>query len=232
MSEPGQTPMMKQYHAMRRSLPADVILFYRLGDFYEMFFEDAKVAAGILNLALTRRNDMPMCGVPYHAAEGYIARLVKEGKRVAIAEQTSEPIPGKLVEREISQVITAGTVIDLNMLESRRNNYLAAVYRSSAKSLGLAFVDHTTGEFRVVEFTELSELIDELGRLQPAEVLHSDEQTGEFGALKGATALEPWPFLYDQAHHLLLAQFFNGIDINAFGIYGYVQEFCARFLKN
>ena len=82
MSEPGQTPMMKQYHAMRRSLPADVILFYRLGDFYEMFFEDAKVAAGILNLALTRRNDMPMCGVPYHAAEGYIARLVKEAKVV------------------------------------------------------------------------------------------------------------------------------------------------------
>lgn len=211
--------MMKQYHAMRRSLPADVILFYRLGDFYEMFFEDAKVAAGILNLALTRRNDMPMCGVPYHAAEGYIARLVKEGKRVAIAEQTSEPIPGKLVEREISQVITAGTVIDLNMLESRRNNYLAAVYRSSAKSLGLAFVDHTTGEFRVVEFTELSELIDELGRLQPAEVLHSDEQTGEFGALKGATALEPWPFLYDQAHHLLL-EHFKVQSLDGFGCAG------------
>jgi DNA mismatch repair protein MutS len=219
MSDSGQTPMMKQYHAMRRSLPADVILFFRLGDFYEMFFDDAKVAAGILNLALTRRNDMPMCGVPYHAAEGYIARLVREGKRVAIAEQTSEPIPGKLVEREIAQVISAGSVIDLNMLESRRNNYLAAVFRSSAKSLGLAFVDHTTGEFRISEFTDITELVDELGRLQPAELLYSDEQTGEFGALKAATALEPWPFLYDQAHHLLL-EHFKVQSLDGFGCAG------------
>ena len=126
-----QTPMMKQYHAMRRSLPADVLLFFRLGDFYEMFFEDAKVASGILNVALTRRNDMPMCGVPYHSAEGYIAKLIKHGKRVAIAEQKTEPVPGRLVEREITQVISAGTVIDLNMLESRRNNYLAAVFRGN-----------------------------------------------------------------------------------------------------
>ena len=176
MSSDGLTPMMKQYHAMRRSLPADVLLFFRLGDFYEMFFEDAKVAAGIFNVALTRRNGMPMCGVPYHSAEGYIARLIKAGKRVAIAEQTSEPVPGKLVEREISQVISAGTVIDLNMLESRRNNYLAAVFRSGPKCIGLAFVDHTTGEFRVTEFSDTSELLDELGRVQPAEVLHPDDR--------------------------------------------------------
>ena len=207
MSDAGQTPMMKQYHALRRSLPQDVLLFFRLGDFYEMFFEDAKVAASILNLSLTRRNEIPMCGVPYHSAEGYISRLIRAGKRVAIAEQTTAPIPGKLVEREISQVISAGTVIDMNMLDTRRNNYVAAAYRSSAKLLGLACVDLTTGECRLAEFGDIAELVDEIGRLHPAETLHSDEQTGEFAALKGATVIEPWPFHYDQAHHLLLEHF-------------------------
>jgi len=226
MSDAGQTPMMKQYHAMRRSLPLDVLLFFRLGDFYEMFFEDAKVAASILNLALTKRNDVPMCGVPYHSATGYIARLIRGGKRVAIAEQTSEPVPGKLVEREISQIISAGTVIDLNMLESRRNNYLAAVYRSSAKLLGLAVVDHTTGEFRVGEFAERDELDDELGRLQPVEVIHADEQTGEFGAIKGATAVEAWPFLYDQAMHFLLDHF-KVQSLDGFGCGGMKAAPCA-----
>ena len=206
MASDGQTPMMKQYHALRRTLPPDVILMFRLGDFYEMFFEDAKVAAGILNVALTKRNEMPMCGVPYHAANGYIARLIKEGKRVAIAEQTSEPVPGKLVEREISQVITAGTISDQNMLESRRNNYLAAVYKSGSR-YGLAWLDHTTGEFRLSEFSEAAEMLDEVGRVAPVELLHSEEQMGDFGALPGASPLEPWPFLFDQAQHSLLEHF-------------------------
>src|SRR6187431_1280487 len=99
MSEPALTPMMAQYQAMRRSLPPDMILFYRLGDFYEMFFDDAKAASPIMNVALTRRGGTPMCGVPFHAAQGYIARLLKAGKRVAIAEQTSEAVAGKLVSR-------------------------------------------------------------------------------------------------------------------------------------
>ncbi len=117
MSEPTLTPMMAQYQAMRRSLPADVILLYRLGDFYEMFFEDAKTAAPILNVALTKRGGTPMCGVPYHAAQAYLARLLKAGKRVAIAEQTSDPIPGKLVEREIARILTPGSIDDLTLLE-------------------------------------------------------------------------------------------------------------------
>lgn len=96
--------MMAQYLAMRKSLPPDIVLFYRLGDFYEMFFEDAKAAAPILNVALTKRGTTPMCGVPYHAAQGYIARLLKAGKRVAIAELTPDPKPGKLVEREITTI--------------------------------------------------------------------------------------------------------------------------------
>ena len=118
--------MMAQYTAMRKSLPADVILFFRLGDFYEMFFEDAKAAAPIMNVALTKRGETPMCGVPFHSAQGYIARLLKAGKRVALAEQTSEPKPGKLVEREIARILSPGSIDDLSLLEDDRSNYLAA----------------------------------------------------------------------------------------------------------
>ena len=127
------TPMMQQYQSMRRELPDDVLLFYRLGDFYELFFEAAQVASPLLNVALTKRNGMPMCGVPYHAAEGYLAKLIKAGKRVAIAEQTTEPQPGKIVEREIAQIISAGTIDDLNLLDSAKSNYLAAVYQQKGK---------------------------------------------------------------------------------------------------
>jgi DNA mismatch repair ATPase MutS len=143
MSEPALTPMMAQYQAMRRSLPADIILFYRLGDFYEMFFDDAKAASPIMNVALTKRGGTPMCGVPFHAAQGYIARLLKAGKRVAIAEQTSEPVAGKL-----------GSIDDEALLDNQRPNYLAAVCRHG-KSAGLACIDHTTGEFTIAEFADL-----------------------------------------------------------------------------
>ncbi len=165
MSEASPTPMMKQYLAMRRELPEDVLLFFRLGDFYELFFEDAKIAAPLLNVSLTKRNGMPMCGVPHHASQGYIAKLIKAGKRVAIAEQTTEAVPGKIVERGISQILSAGTISDLNLLDSNRPNYLAAVFRDG-KKLGLAYVDHTTGEFEVAEFKDAAELADEIERLQ------------------------------------------------------------------
>ena len=198
--------MMRQYQAMRRSLPDDVLLFYRLGDFYEMFFEDAITASGILNLTLTKRNAIPMCGVPYHSAEGYIQRLIREGKRVAIAEQTSEPVPGKLVEREIAQIITPGTVMDLNLLESRRNNFLAAVWHEKGRC-GLAYLDHTTGDFRVAEYMDCTALMEALGRVSPAETLVSEDQFAHFPAIKGAVSLEAWPFLLDQARHNLLTHF-------------------------
>ncbi|MFM2241685.1 MAG: mismatch repair protein MutS, partial [Verrucomicrobiota bacterium] len=180
MSGPQLTPMMAQYQKMRRSLPADVLLLFRLGDFYEMFFEDAQTAAPILNVALTRRNSVPMCGVPYHAADNYISRLVKAGKRVAIAEQTSDPVPGKLVEREITRIISAGSVIEEHLLDDSRPNHLAAVF-SLGKKLGLACVDHTTGAFTVAEFENRGALIDELARLTPSELLFSDEQHDLFG---------------------------------------------------
>src|SRR4051812_11933113 len=99
------TPMMQQYQSIRRSLPEGTLLLFRLGDFYEMFFEDAKEAASILNVALTKRNQTPMCGVPFHAAEGYLAKLIRAGKRVAICDQVGEAQPGKLVERQVTQVI-------------------------------------------------------------------------------------------------------------------------------
>jgi DNA mismatch repair protein MutS len=206
MADDGLTPMMRQYQAMRRSLPDDVLLFYRLGDFYEMFFDDAITASGILNLTLTKRNAIPMCGVPYHSAEGYIQRLIREGKRVAIAEQTSDPIPGKLVEREIAQIITPGTVMDLNLLESRRNNFLAAVWQEKGRC-GLAYLDHTTGDFRVAEYADITSLMEAHGRVAPAETLVSEDQFALFPGIKGAVPLEAWPFLLDQARHNLLTHF-------------------------
>ena len=206
MTVPASTPMMGQYLAMRKSLPADVILLYRLGDFYEMFFEDAKTAAPILNVALTKRGGTPMCGVPYHAAQAYLARLLKAGKRVAIAEQTSDPKPGKLVEREISRILSPGSIDDLTLLDDQRPNYLAAVCRHG-KSIGLAVVDHTTGEFTIAEFTELALLEDELSRIAPSELILPDHQTGEFGKLSNSLAYEGYAFLPEHATQLLKDHF-------------------------
>ncbi len=206
MSAPTLTPMMAQYQAMRRSLPADVLLLYRLGDFYEMFFEDAKTAAPILNVALTKRNTVPMCGVPYHAADNYIARLVRAGKRVAIAEQTGEPKPGKIVEREIARIISAGSVVESHLLDDQRPNYLAAVFLLG-KSRGLACVDHSTGEFTVAEFPDQAQLDDELARLMPSELLVSEEQIAVFGALAASQPYDGYAFLPDPARQMLCDHF-------------------------
>ncbi len=206
MSAPTLTPMMAQYQAMRKSLPGDVILLYRLGDFYEMFFEDAKTAAPILNVALTKRGGTPMCGVPYHAAQAYLARLLKAGKRVAIAEQTSDPIPGKLVEREIARILTPGSIDDLTLLEDERPNYLAAVFRHGKKA-GLACIDHTTGEFTICEFADIGQLMDELARISPSELLVPDHQTAEFGHLVNCLAYEGYSFLPEHATPLLKEHF-------------------------
>jgi len=198
--------MMAQYQAMRKSLPADVILLYRLGDFYEMFFEDAKTAAPILNVALTKRGGTPMCGVPYHAAQAYLARLLKAGKRVAIAEQTSEAVPGKLVEREIARILTPGSIDDLTLLEDERPNYLAAVFRHG-KNVGLACIDHTTGEFTICEFSDNGHLVDELARISPSELLVPDHQTSEFGTLVNCLAYEGYAFLPEHASQLIRDHF-------------------------
>jgi DNA mismatch repair protein MutS len=228
MSDAASTPMMKQYLAMRRELPEDVLLFFRLGDFYELFFEDAKTASPILNVALTKRNGVPMCGVPHHSSQGYIAKLIKAGKRVAIGEQTSDPVPGKIVERAISQILSAGTINDLNLLDSSRSNYLAAIFRDG-KKLGLAYVDHTTGEFEVAEFKDATELADELERLQASELLFSDEQRDLIESLGNpacAQSIESYLFLLDQAQHSL-TQHFKVQSLDGFGCQGLSAAICA-----
>src|ERR1044071_3163184 len=173
------TPMMQQYRRLRSSIPADTLLLFRLGDFYELFFEDAKEASALLNVALTKRNEVPMCGVPYHAAQSYVAKLIKAGRRVAICDQTSEPQPGRIVSRDITQIITAGTVSELNLLDAKRANYLGAVY-SHDNVYGFAYVDLTTGEFRLSETPTRQALLDEFSRVSPSELLVSDTQYTDF----------------------------------------------------
>jgi DNA mismatch repair protein MutS len=176
--EQGHSPIRTQYLQIKRQNP-DALLFFRMGDFYEMFDEDAEIAARELEIALTRRDwgrgeKSPMAGIPHHAVDGYIARLVSKGYRVAVCEQTSDPALSKgLVEREVLRVVTPGTIIDPAMLAAKRNNFLAAVV-AGRDAVGIAYVDITTGEFAVTQFStpepELA-LQQEISRVGPAEVL-------------------------------------------------------------
>jgi len=209
------TPMMQQYQRLRASVPADTLLLFRLGDFYELFFEDAKEASGLLNLALTHRNSVPMCGMPYHAAQGYISKLIQAGRRVAVCDQTSEPQPGKIVTREITQIITAGTVSELDLLKSNRPNYLGAVYFHEGR-FGFAYAELSTGEFRVTEASNSSALLDDLARISPAEVLVSERQNAEFGEIAGALAYDDFAFLTDHAR-FTLCEHFRVKSLDGFG---------------
>ncbi|HEX8077027.1 MAG TPA: DNA mismatch repair protein MutS, partial [Chthoniobacterales bacterium] len=209
------TPMMQQYQRLRASVPPDTLLLFRLGDFYELFFEDAKEASGLLNLALTHRNSVPMCGMPYHAAQGYIAKLIQAGRRVAICDQTSEPQPGKIVKREITQIITAGTVSELDLLKANRPNYLGAVYFHEGR-FGFAYAELSTGEFRVTESNNSSALLDDLARIAPAEVLVSERQNTEFGEIAGALAYDDFAFLTDHAR-FTLCEHFRVKSLDGFG---------------
>jgi DNA mismatch repair protein MutS len=172
------TPLMRQYSAIKARHP-NALLLFRLGDFYELFFEDAVVASRELQITLTSRNKekgepIPMCGVPYHAAEGYIAKLIRKGFRVAICDQMEDPrMAKKLVKREVTRVVTPGTAVDSQVLEPRTNNYLAAAAARQA-GIGLAFADLSTGDFRATEFAGPEarvRLADELARLAPSELL-------------------------------------------------------------
>ena len=205
MSE-SLTPMMRQYQSIRRGLPANTLLLFRLGDFYEMFFDDAKEAAAILNVALTKRNGVPMCGIPHHAAEGYIAKLIKAGKRAAIGDQIGEAQPGKLVARELTRIITPGTVGDENLLDAKRGHYLAAVHSLKGR-FGFALVDLSTGEFRVTELDSASAVRDEIARATPAEILISDEDRESAALLPDATAHDGFAFLHDHAYFALRDHF-------------------------
>jgi DNA mismatch repair protein MutS len=173
-AEAQLTPMMTQYRRIKGELPKDALLLFRLGDFYEMFFEDAQTGAQLLNLALTARNGVPMCGLPHHAANAYIGRLLKAGRKVAICDQLEDARPGKLVKREVTQILSPGTHFDERMLVAERNNFLAAVY-PSGRIFGLALVDLTTGDFMTTELENDSALLTELERLRPAEIIYPGE---------------------------------------------------------
>ncbi len=201
------TPMMQQYHGIRRTLPPDTLLLFRIGDFYEMFFDDAKVAAGILNVALTQRNGTPMCGIPHHAQENYVRRLIKAGKRVAICDQVSEPKPGQIVQREVTHIVSPGTIADLQMLDAKRNNFLAAIHPGKNGEHGFAFIDLTTGDFRLTELADDKELADELARVQPAEVLVAEENAALYRDAGRIQPREGYTFLAEQAYYALREHF-------------------------
>src|SRR5262249_51566055 len=213
MSDPT-TPLMQQYHGIKSRYPHALLLF-RLGDFYELFYEDALLASRELQITLTSRNrekgqPIPMCGVPYHAADGYIARLIRAGFKIAICDQMEQPGPGKkLVRREVVRVITPGTATDVAVLEPRENNFLAAVSVHSAGSpIGIALVDLSTGEFQATEFTGPradEALRDELQLFRPRETLLARPQqlfeTSKASLLDGVggveSRLEEWVFQHD-----------------------------------
>ena len=166
--------MIAQYRRIKQTLPADALLLFRLGDFYEMFCEDALTGAQLLNVALTKRGLIPMCGIPHHAAGAYISRLLKAGRKVAICDQMEEARSGQLVKREVTQILSPGTHFDERMLVAERNNFLAAIH-PIGQTFGLAVVDLTTGDFKTTEVHGEAALVAELERLRPAEIIYPSE---------------------------------------------------------
>jgi DNA mismatch repair protein MutS len=218
-AEAQQTPMMAQYRRIKSELPKDALLLFRLGDFYEMFFEDAQNGAQILNVALTKRGVIPMCGIPFHAANGYIAKLLKAGKKVAVCEQLEEAKPGQLVKRDVTQILSPGTHFDDRLLAAERNNYVAAVC-TSGKKFGLAAVDLTTGDFKTTEIEGELPLRTELERLRPAEIIYPAESTALQSLLSGTAicnGYEDWVFAPETAV-FTVREHFKVASLDGFGL--------------
>src|SRR5690348_10079328 len=192
------TPLMRQYLTAKAAHP-DVLLFFRMGDFYELFYDDARKAARLLDITLTQRGQsagapIPMAGVPYHAAEGYLARLVKLGESVAICEQLGDPATSKgLVERKVVRVVTPGTVTDAALLEERRDNLLLAI-AAGKSNYGLAWIDLSAGRFLLGEAADAEALAAELARLTPAETLVGEDVAWPafVAGLPGLRRRAPW----------------------------------------
>ena len=220
------TPMMKQYLSIKGEHP-DAILFFRMGDFYEMFMDDAVVAAQVLKIALTTRdkgkdNAVPMCGIPYHAAEGYLTKLVQAGHKVAICEQVEDPAKAKgLVRREVTRIVTPGTVVEESLLDAAAPSYLAAVNSVSA-GYGLALVEATTGQFLVTAFEGEgagARLATTLGQFEPREVLIADEVNESLASMltvSHLTTIEKFRFNQDAAGEILKG-FFGVGTLAGFG---------------
>jgi DNA mismatch repair protein MutS len=214
------TPMMQQYLRIKADYP-HMLVFYRMGDFYELFYDDAEQAARLLDITLTKRGKsaggaIPMAGVPYHAAEGYLARLVKQGQSVAIAEQIGDPALSKgPVERKVVRVVTPGTVTDEALLEERVDNLLGALLERDGR-FGLAVLDVTSGRFSVQQLDGIEALASELERLRPAELLLAEDYALPIQGQGGVTRRPEWHFDLDSAIHLLTRQF-GTQDLGGFG---------------
>ncbi|MFT3870015.1 MAG: DNA mismatch repair protein MutS [Nibricoccus sp.] len=169
-SETKLTPMMQQYFEVKRGLPRGTLLLFRLGDFYEMFFEDAEIASRLLGLTLTKRQETPMAGLPYHAADNYISKLLAAGKKVAICDQQEPAKPGKLVKRQLTRILSPGTTLAANQLDAARNHYLCAISCDKA-GLHAAWLDLSTGEFKIASDPRIENLLPVLTALDPAEVI-------------------------------------------------------------
>ena len=218
-SEPS-TPLMRQYHSIKQQVP-QALLMFRLGDFYELFYDDAVTAARELEITLTSRNKekgqaIPMCGVPHHAAEGYISRLIQKGYRVAVCEQTEDAkLTKTLVRREITRIVTPGTATESSLLRSHENNYLAAVVQNGTQA-GLAHVDISTGEFRVTEI-ETEEVPAALENLNAREVLLPEQAQLEATCLR--TNLDAWVFDFDYSERTL-REHFKLLSLDGCGLAG------------
>jgi len=223
--------MMAQYHHVKKEFP-QALVFFRLGDFYELFFDDAVVASRELEITLTSRNkekglSVPMCGVPYHAADSYIAKLIRKGYKVAICDQVENPkMAKKLVRREVTRVVTPGTVADGNLLDPQENNFLSSIYQESS-GVGLALIDLSTGDFRTTEFLGplCQELLQtELERSQPKEIIHpaivnSKQQSWSQNTALAKTPVEDWAYAQDYAQRLL-SDHFGVMSLDGFGCQG------------
>jgi len=222
ISNTQHTPVMQQYLKIKAEHP-DILLFYRMGDFYELFYDDARKAAKLLNITLTTRgqsagNPIPMAGVPYHAVDSYLAKLIKLGESVAICEQTGDPATSKgPVERQIARIITPGTVTDESLLEERRDNFLVSLHHE-ANTFGLAWLDITSGRMHILQVTGEDALRGELARLQPAELLISEDSPfiKKLNHINGLRQRPPWEFTYDLAIRLLMQQL-KTYDLTGFG---------------
>ena len=218
MNPSKATPMIKQYLAVKDEYP-HAILFYRMGDFYEMFFEDAELASRLLDITLTSRNKkaespIPMCGVPYRAVKGYIARLIALGHKVAVCDQVEDPSLSKgLVKREVVRVITPGMILENELLDEKSANYVLSVVMAK-QGAGLSWLDISTASFKVTESADLSEVIEEARRISPREILlpHSSDPHLYSQITKAlpdhpVTYLEERAFEYSRARERLLASF-------------------------
>ena len=221
--------MIRQYMKIKREYP-DTILFFRLGDFYEMFFEDANIASKILGIALTSRNkseknSVPLCGVPYHSVEPYLAKLLEHGHKVAICEQVEDPKLAKgIVERRVTKILTPGVILDPEKLDSKSNNFLASLY-FDGKTYGLAYTDISTGQFKTASFSTLDDLTEELSNLEPKEVLlpeefHQSEELVSFFSRTWnplITRFDSWVWELDRAKEIL-KDMLSSQTLEAFGL--------------